>query len=181
VLLDEWLPHTTLLKRADALTELAKRYFSGHGPASIKDFCWWAGLTVADAKAGIAASGMVQKDFGGKALFMLRSAKPAVLATGGPHAHLLPPFDEFLIAFKDRSASLDPAHSLMHQPGNNGMFLGVAIVDGMARALWRKTIKRDRVVVDFKQLHRLSAVEQGALKAAAQRYGDYLGLRAELA
>ena len=53
VLLDEWIPDSKLLKGDEALAELTKRYFTGHGPASIQDFVWWSGLTVIEAKKGL--------------------------------------------------------------------------------------------------------------------------------
>ncbi len=47
-LLDERVPQTKSLKHDEALCELAKRFFTSHGPATIKDFSWWSGLTIAD-------------------------------------------------------------------------------------------------------------------------------------
>jgi hypothetical protein len=41
--------------RDDSLTELARRYFISHGPAQLHDFAWWSGLSVADARGGLAA------------------------------------------------------------------------------------------------------------------------------
>jgi hypothetical protein len=38
-----------MLAREEALAELSERYFTSHGPASLQDFTWWSGLTVADA------------------------------------------------------------------------------------------------------------------------------------
>src|SRR5215472_325382 len=50
VLLDEWVPHSRAFSREESLAELARRYFTSRGPATIHDFAWWAGLTVADAR-----------------------------------------------------------------------------------------------------------------------------------
>jgi hypothetical protein len=55
VLLDEWVPDPRRLARDEALTELAGRYFRSRGPATVHDFATWAGLTVADARAGLEA------------------------------------------------------------------------------------------------------------------------------
>lgn len=52
-LLEDWVPKSSALKREEALATMAKRYFVGHGPATFKDFVWWSGLKVADARAGI--------------------------------------------------------------------------------------------------------------------------------
>ncbi len=53
-LLDEWLPTGNNLTGEAALTELARRYFRSHGPATTKDFAWWTGLTATEAKRIIA-------------------------------------------------------------------------------------------------------------------------------
>jgi len=52
-LLDERVPRSLALKRDEALAELARRYFTSHGPATVQDFAWWSGLPVADARSGI--------------------------------------------------------------------------------------------------------------------------------
>ncbi|MGA1837738.1 winged helix DNA-binding domain-containing protein [Herbiconiux sp. 11R-BC] len=52
VLLDEWAPARREPSRDEALGEFVLRYFGGHGPATLDDFCWWSKSTVADAKRG---------------------------------------------------------------------------------------------------------------------------------
>src|SRR6266487_1491890 len=52
-LLDERAPQARMLDRDEALSELARRYFTSHGPATLQDFVWWSGLTIADAKTGL--------------------------------------------------------------------------------------------------------------------------------
>lgn len=53
VLLDEWVPQTKPKERDEALADLAQRYFTSHGPATVQDFAWWSGLRITDAKAGV--------------------------------------------------------------------------------------------------------------------------------
>ena len=48
--MDEWLPGGTELSGDEALAEMARRYFRSHGPATIKDFAWWTGVTLTEAK-----------------------------------------------------------------------------------------------------------------------------------
>ena len=52
-LVDERVEPTAPLGRDEALAELTRRYFGSHGPATVKDFTWWASLTVGDARRGI--------------------------------------------------------------------------------------------------------------------------------
>lgn len=55
-LLDDWIPlsKSRALEGEAALEELAHRYFTGHGPATLDDFVWWSGLKVSDARRAIA-------------------------------------------------------------------------------------------------------------------------------
>ncbi len=52
-LLEEWVPPGKTLDRDEALSELARRYFTSHGPATLADFTWWSGLQPADARSGL--------------------------------------------------------------------------------------------------------------------------------
>ena len=53
VLAEEWLPKPRPLAPEEALKEIAVRYLSGHGPATVKDCSWWSGLTVSDVRLGM--------------------------------------------------------------------------------------------------------------------------------
>lgn len=66
VLLDQWAPRAGGLSPDDALVELAHRYFRSHGPATIKDFAGWTGLTLTAARAAVAgnAGRLVSAEFG---------------------------------------------------------------------------------------------------------------------
>ncbi|MGZ8558720.1 MAG: DNA glycosylase AlkZ-like family protein, partial [Chitinophagaceae bacterium] len=51
-LLDERVPATKPLTQKDALIELTTRYYTSRGPATLRDFATWSGLSVTDAKEG---------------------------------------------------------------------------------------------------------------------------------
>ena len=55
VLLDEWAPDART--PADPMAELAARYFTSHGPATVKDFGWWSGLNLAEIREAIERPG----------------------------------------------------------------------------------------------------------------------------
>jgi hypothetical protein len=56
-LLAERASEAKLLGPDAALAELCERYFASHGPATLQDFTWWSGLTIADAKSGVEIAG----------------------------------------------------------------------------------------------------------------------------
>ena len=172
-LLDEWLPAAPMLDRDDALGELTVRYFTSHGPATVHDFAWWSGLSLGDARRGLAVAGKRLADREGAWSAPSRSAPRR-----GTVAHLLPAYDEYTVAYRDRSAFLDPSHAVRTR---NGIFSAVVIVDGRIVGTWRRRKAGDAVIVTTDLFDRPSRAAARALEGALRRYGDFLGLPAAFA
>jgi hypothetical protein len=173
-LLEEWVPRARKLERDEALAELARRYFTSHGPATLKDFVWWSGLTVADARAGREAAGAhLAAETAGGETYWLSPSSPA--ATGAaPAVHLLPVYDEYTVAYRDRSAVLVPEYAERREAGN-GIFSPSIVARGQVVGVWKRVLKRGSVVVTPIPFRPLSKAERGGLAAAAERYGAFLG------
>jgi hypothetical protein len=116
VLCDEWLPKGRDLDGDEALGELARRYFTSHGPATERDFAWWTGLNLGEARRAIEIAGKI------------RDAKP----TRAKMAALLPPFDEYTVAYKDRSP-------IGMAAGVANIMAPVVIVDGKVAGTWKRS------------------------------------------
>jgi len=176
-LMDERAPAARSRPRDEALAELARRYFASHGPATAHDFAWWSGLTVADARRAIelAAARLRTATVGGTRYWLGR-AKAAGPAGGPTAVHLLPNFDELVVAYGDRSASIDPAR--LKKIGVWAMVIAnnVVAVDGRVVGGWRRTLAKGGAVVEPKLAVKLSAAERAGLRAAAERYGQFLGI-----
>lgn len=177
-LLEEWVPKATPLPREKALAELARRYFGGRGPATVKDFSWWSGLAPADARAGLEA---VQNDFeneivAGKTFWFSKSKtkldRPAALA--------LPGFDEYLLGYQNRSAVLDPKHASKICPGGNGVFFPTIVLNGKVAGTWKREIRKDVVRISATLFAAATQAEKRAFAEAAERYASYLGMRSSL-
>jgi hypothetical protein len=178
-LLEEWVAPAPVLARDEALAALAMRYFTSRGPATVYDFCWWSGLTVAEAKTAIAlvAGELAAAQFEGQTYYYAEGDAPAE----GDEPLLLPPFDEVLIAYRDRSASLDAAHSGLVAPGSNGIFNPIIVVDGRVVGTWRRSLKKGRVDLSFSPFEQWPAGMPQALGPVSERYGHFLGLTPVLA
>ncbi len=174
-LLDEWAPAARSLPRDEALATLALRYFSSHGPATLQDFVWWTGLTVADARAALAAAApqLGRELIDGQEHYGPREAPDADAL---PPAFLLPPFDEFLVGYRDRGAVLDPAFAGRVVPGGNGIFHPIVVTGGRVSGIWRRTLKKDHVALSFTPFTGWDAAERESIAAAAECYGRFLGL-----
>jgi hypothetical protein len=174
-LLDEWAPDAKSLPRDEALATLALRYFTGHGPATLQDFMWWSGLTKTESTAGLAAVGaQLARERIGEQEYYFASDRPTIAADPS-EAFLLPPFDEFLVAYRDRSAALDPRYNQLIVPGGNGIFNPIIVIDGRVVGLWKRVLKNDRVVVTCTPFTVFSAAQAEAIAAAVERYARFVG------
>jgi len=174
VLLDEWVPDSRMLDRDAAVAELARRYFTSHGPATLHDFGWWSGATIAETKAalGTLKSTLIEATIDGKTYWM--SSETPAPPQPSPTVYLLPAFDEYLVSYKDRSASVDLQNPVVGLPENH---LGwIIVIDGQVVGLWKRTIKKDAVVIESTLTRTLTSAERAAFEAAAQHYGSFLRL-----
>lgn len=182
VLLDEWVPHALAPERDEALGVLAERYFVGHGPATVHDFAWWAGLTMADARRGVeVASDKLETVTCGDRSYWTSVERASHLRQEAADAgvHLLPAFDEFLLGYQDRSAVLAEEFAGRVVPGNNGVFQPIIVVDGRVVGTWKRALKRNRVEVSFEPFASFDHSSDD-LHEAVERFGTFIGLPAVL-
>ncbi|CAG7614138.1 winged helix DNA-binding domain-containing protein [Paenibacillus allorhizosphaerae] len=176
VLLDEWVQHDKKLSVEESLQQLAKRYFTGHGPATLHDFAWWSGLTVAEARQGIEAAqkALHSEKIDGHEYWMGKDS--AVETKEQSFVCLLPGYDEYLLGYKDRGAVLAAEHAPLIVPGKNGVFAPMLIVDGQISGVWKRTIKKDGVDLVIHPFTELTCTEDRIIEAA-RRYSEFIGLR----
>lgn len=176
-LLEERVKKPKKLNREEGLAELARTYFTSHGPATLKDYMWWSGLSTADAKAGIAANGSVLKkrEQAGKEYWFSEEAKEIFQKS----VQLLPAFDEFLIGYADRSASIEAKFG-KHAFSNNGIFRPVVVIDGQVCGIWKRSIKKDEVTIEIQFLDKIAKSRYKEIKLEAQQYADFLGCKLSL-
>ena len=173
--LEDWAPNPRDLSGEEALRELAVRYFTGHGPATLHDFGWWAGLTIAEAKKAVAAADGVlfSETIGGTAYWSggeKRGNGPEM-----PGIALLAGYDEYLLGYKDRSAMLKPEHAPKVVPGGNGVYAPMLVVGGEIAGIWRRSIGKQGVELAVHPFEN-SGVTEERVAGAARRYGEFLGL-----
>lgn len=178
VLLDEWITNHKSLAGDEAIAELAERYFTSHGPATIQDFCWWSGLTQAEAKRGLEKikQNLVEEKINGQS-FWMKAIMPARIKT--PGIYLLPPFDEYLVSYKDRSAALENLHSKQVFTVN-GIFSPVVIINGKIAAIWKRTITKKEVIIELQAFQKFTPPQKEGIKKAAKKYGRFIGLEPKL-
>ncbi|MGH3085699.1 MAG: winged helix DNA-binding domain-containing protein [Rubrobacteraceae bacterium] len=176
VLLDEWVPESRSLTREESLAEIATRYFRSHGPATLHDFVWWTGLTVADCRAamdGISSQLEEWRD-GDRTLWHMPTGDEP---EGEPERVMLLPFvDEYMVGYRDRSDFLKPEHTERTFHG----LMSVVISDGEIVGMWKRKLASKKVAVELDLFRDLDGDERQSLNNVLRRYGEFLGKDAEL-
>ena len=178
-LVDERIPPARPRTRDEALAELARRYVEGHGPAQVADLAWWSGLTRADARIALeSATPPLVRERHGDRTFWLSPMQP-VPRFRPPVVHLLPNYDELLIAFRDRTDAMDPA---LPPPARVAQVVLAHIVvrDGLGVAGYRRRDEESTTMVSIDQLVELDSAEKAGIRAAADRFEAFLGRPVEL-
>lgn len=176
VLLDEWAPKQKTMSREEALAEIAMRYFRSHGPATLHDFVWWTGLTVADCRAAMdyIAPRLEEWKDGDRTLWHMS-------ATDDPQAEpekimLLPFVDEYTVGYRDRRDFLKPEHAEKTFHG----LMSVVVSNGEIFGMWKRKLASKKVIVELDLFRDLDTDERSSLQNVLRRYGEFLGKKVEL-
>jgi hypothetical protein len=176
-LTSEWVGAQPELDREPALGQLAERYFNSHGPATETDFAWWAGLSKTDVRKAVAAARKVEAEVIEEVTY-LRAGSGSASRSGG--AALLPPFDDYLLGYKDRDAMLDPAFAKRVNRGG-GIPKPAVLVDGAVIGVWSRSEKKGDLVIEIEPFQRLGSAERSRIEAGAERLGRFESLAVEIA
>lgn len=180
-LLDERVPQANILDRDEALAKLARRYFTSHGPATLQDFVWWSGLTVADAKSGLAmaACQLISEIIDGLTYWLAASTPPTKNLTHS--VYLLPNYDEYVVGYTDRGAVFHSSNTQKLGARDNVLFNHIVVVDGQVVGTWKRMVKKEVVMVTPCFFTEMAEDLWRAFAAVTERYGVFLEKTANVA
>ena len=171
-LVGERAPKPRRLAGDEAVAELTRRYFRSHGPATIRDFVWWSGLPTSAARRGLDIIKARSQAADGLTYWTVGAERASA---AGPAVHLLPIYDEYVVAYRDRVA-------VPHRPSNvdsgkmgTVTFQHALVCNGAIAGTWRVVKRRDGVAVQVTALRPLRSAERRGVGAAAERYARFLG------
>jgi hypothetical protein len=166
VLVRDWLGSSVsgAVDRDRALTELARRYLAGHGPASDRDLARWAGLPLRDARAGLGAIASELQMCNDGLVALAR--RPAVAEL--PPPRLLGAFEPILLGWVSREPVVGEDEARLVA---GGVFRPFALVSGRAVATWRVTSG----AVQLEPFGRVAAEDAAALELDAEDVVRFLG------
>jgi hypothetical protein len=172
-LLDERAPQQRRLSRDEALAELTGRYFKSHGPATIRDFVWWSGLTTSDAKEGLEMNKALHEVINGRTYWTIGAA-PRVGRDSS--VLLLPIYDEYLVAYRDRDAVPHSVTKIASASRGLVTFQHALVIAGQVAGTWRTARTNEGIAVDVIPLRRLTRTERHAVIEVAKRYEGFAGV-----
>ncbi|MFD1825411.1 winged helix DNA-binding domain-containing protein [Mumia zhuanghuii] len=178
---DDRVPASDPLEHDEAVARLAERYLRSHGPATPHDLSWWGGITVTDARRGYEAAGAASYEVEGLTYYELPGLETS--STGGEGiSHLLPPYDEYLISYKNRQA-VDASEDYVREPIEGLFFWGLALDEGRVVGGWkwsRPTRKDDPVRLTLTLLTPTTSAVRDRFAVQADRFSRYLDIPVEL-
>jgi hypothetical protein len=176
-LLEERAPNARELDRDHALAELTLRYFTSHGPATIKDFGWWSSLKITDIKQGLEMVGpqLNQEEVNGIRYWFADSS--GVLEADSPEVHLLQTYDEYVVAYKE-SRHLVDVSGLARSVDGRYPFVDSIALDSQLAGHWKRTFKKDEVLIEVALYAPFDEAATQALHTSASEYANFVGRRA---
>ena len=186
VLLDEWVKRFRSPGKEEILRDMAISYFSGHGPATIRDFAWWSGLKASEARDGVKMAGKMLKkfDLNGNIYHTYSTPGSSVDDCG---AILLPAFDEYVLGYSDRS--LLTGESSGGKGGSvatskyihrNGVFLPTLLWNGKVMGTWKKQRSGKGVKVSVHPFAEPEREKIEGIQESAALYGEFLEKEVQL-
>jgi len=177
-LIDERVPPEKAMSRKDALETFATRYFASRGPATLKDFACWSGLSMKEAREAVdmlAVEFMKNKINGQDYIFL-----PASFGNGKIQSNfLMPDYDEYGMGYKDRRAIFNNAIDLSAFKNENPIFNRMIILDGKIAGTWKRVIKNDKVAIETVPFGPLTKNKKQALAKAIDKYCLFAGKEVE--
>jgi hypothetical protein len=161
------------LERDEALAALTRRYFASRGPATLRDYSWWSGLTMREARAGVdmLRTTLVEDVIDGRTYWLVPSG--AAERRRPSRAYLLPNYDEYLIAYRDRGSVLDSRPAPRSAVDEYAHHL---VVDGKVRGSWKRTLGIKTATIEVRPFRPLQKNDASALAAEAARYSRFLNM-----
>ena len=155
-----------------ARVELARLYFEAFGPATLDDFAWWSGFTKTNAKSIFAE--LLNGDAPANTELIDAPDPPPDRSHAGEPLRLLPPWDTYLVAYKDRSRYVTD-EQLPWVYDKRGNAAPVILHEGRVAGLWQFDGEDVRVA----WLPGVKAPSKKAVAAEAARTGAMLGFDAK--
>lgn len=173
-LIDEIVQQNNTFNKEEALLELTKRYFKSRGPATIKDFSTWSGLTIADCKKGILdVEHLLNKEsVNGDEYYF-----PDAISTANKQVkkiYLLPVYDEYIMGYKNRAALMQFKNSI---PGSPFHYTNMIVYDGQVIGTWTRTIPKNSIDLKYEFFSPPNKAQEKIFEQALMHLEKFSGMK----
>jgi hypothetical protein len=180
---DQWLGKQRSVPEEEAREDLLRGYLRAYGPATLTDFSHWSGMPAAEVRPLRALLGeqLAEIKVENKPYLLLRDDVHSLHAAyeGKQSVRLLPHFDPYLLAHREKDHLLDPEH-YKRVYRNQGWISPVLLVDGRIAGTWSYQLQGKTLRMTIQPFSKLSR----AIRTAIAREGDmlsrFLGRKLEL-
>jgi hypothetical protein len=171
-LLEQWIKPHPVIGKEEAFAKVSFTYFRSHGPATIEDLMWWSGLTKKESLNAIQSLGseLLAEKMGDKTYYFTGQAR----VPSPKKVLLLPPYDEYAVAYKNRSEILSPEFSLH---SGNGIFSAIVLVNGKIQGTWKRSVEKGDIRIETTAFRPFSTLEKAAIQKQIKNYRKFLGLK----
>ena len=173
-LFDDRVPAGAAIDKEQALAKLAERYFNSRGPATLHDFAWWGGITLTEAKTGLEAvkTRLNSVVVDGRMFWMPN--EPGIISVKSRSAYLLPAFDEFAVAYADRTATVNARYTAQ---ARHVIFDPSIVVNNQVVGTWKRGLKKQGVDISLNLFGKITQLQKKRVEAAAARYRKFIGVK----
>ncbi len=172
---DHWLPKLKLelMSATEAQGALLRKYLHAYGPATLTDFSHWSGISMQEVKA---LHPLIERELAEipgekKSCFLLREDVAALSKSSGKEEaciRLLPIFDSYLLAHRDKDHLLSAQH-YKRVYRNQGWISPVVLIDGAVAGVWSHKLQNKKLLVEIEPFGKLSRTARAGIEREAER------------
>jgi len=182
---DHWLPKLKLklMPTTEAQCALLRKYLRAYGPATLTDFSHWAGIPLRELKPlpALLESELAEAPGGKKNRLLLREDVAALTGrrSANPSIRLLPNFDSYLLAHREKDHLLSAQH-YKRVYRNQGWISPVVLINGVITGVWSHKVHGKRLLVNVEPFGKLTKTERAGIEREAESLALYHDASLEL-
>jgi hypothetical protein len=175
-LVEERAPQARSLPHDEALALLTRRYFTSHGPATLRDFAWWSGLLNTEVRAGLelVRSELISETIDGEPYWM--NASPPLPRHTRIAIHLLDNYDEYMVGYAGRSAITHEVHEAGLDPRRDSPLNRAVVSRGRLQGTWKRETGKHGLGLEVRLFSAPTGAMLRGLGQAAKRLAKFLDL-----
>ncbi len=182
VRVDQWLPKQREVSELEAKQILLRRYLRAYGPATLRDFSRWAGISMKDAKIfgelqeELLEVRVEEKKGADKTGWILREDYDELTNTylNDHILRLLPSFDPYMLGHAEKTHLVDaPYYKRIYR--NAGWISPVVLLNGRVVGIWFSKRRGNRLSLGIEPIEKFSKAIRKKIEEEAASLGEFLG------